>query len=60
MSLRAQSDPEILNALPRLQPLTGDFGLPNDVADAVVYLASDESRFVTGVVLPVDGGWTAQ
>jgi NAD(P)-dependent dehydrogenase (short-subunit alcohol dehydrogenase family) len=60
MSLRAQGDPEILEELPRLQPLTSDFGLPEDVADAVVYLASDEARFVTGVILPVDGGWTAQ
>jgi NAD(P)-dependent dehydrogenase (short-subunit alcohol dehydrogenase family) len=60
MSLRAQGDPAILDDLSRLQPLTGDFGLPGDVADAVVYLASDESRFVTGVVLPVDGGWTAR
>jgi NAD(P)-dependent dehydrogenase (short-subunit alcohol dehydrogenase family) len=60
MSLRAQSDPTILAELPRLQPLTGDFGQPEDVAGAVVYLASDEARFLTGVVLPVDGGWTTQ
>jgi NAD(P)-dependent dehydrogenase (short-subunit alcohol dehydrogenase family) len=26
----------------------------------VLYLISDESRFVTGTVLPVDGGWTAR
>jgi NAD(P)-dependent dehydrogenase (short-subunit alcohol dehydrogenase family) len=60
MSGRAQSDPAILGLLPELQPLTGDFGEPRDVADAAVYLASDESRFLTGVVLPVDGGWTAR
>ncbi len=60
MSLRAQSDIEIVDALPHLQPLTGDFGAAEDVAQAALYLASDESRFVTGVVLPVDGGWTAQ
>lgn len=60
MSRRAQEDPAILNDLPRLQPLTGDFGAPEDVAGAALYLASDESAFVTGVVLPVDGGWTTR
>jgi NAD(P)-dependent dehydrogenase (short-subunit alcohol dehydrogenase family) len=34
----------------------GRMGTAWDVAHAVVYLASDESRFVTGVLLPVDGG----
>lgn len=34
----------------------GRFGTPEDVARAVHYLASDEASFVTGVVLPVDGG----
>jgi NAD(P)-dependent dehydrogenase (short-subunit alcohol dehydrogenase family) len=60
MSARAQGDEEIIDALPRLQPLTGDFGAAEDVAQAALYLASDESRFVTGVVLPVDGGWTVR
>jgi len=60
MSLRAQSDPEIIAELPRLQPLTGDFGTAEDVAAAALYLAAPESAFVTGVVLPVDGGWTGQ
>jgi NAD(P)-dependent dehydrogenase (short-subunit alcohol dehydrogenase family) len=57
MSTRAQSDDEIIAKLPRLQPLTGNFGAADDVASAALYLASDESKFVTGVVLPVDGGW---
>ncbi len=37
----------------------GRFGKPEDVANACLYLASDESSFVTGAVLPVDGGFTA-
>lgn len=60
MSLRAQQDDEIIATLPHLQPLTSDFGAAEDVASAALYLASDESRFVTGIVLPVDGGWTAR
>lgn len=41
-----------------MQPLQRQ-GSPGDVADAVVYLASDRSAQVTGIVLPVDGGTTA-
>jgi meso-butanediol dehydrogenase / (S,S)-butanediol dehydrogenase / diacetyl reductase len=56
MSLRAQSDPKIVARLPELHPLTGNFGRPEDVAGAAVYLAT--APFVTGTVLSVDGGWT--
>ena len=38
----------------------GRMGDPKDIAYAAVYLASDEASFVTGSVLYVDGGWTAQ
>ena len=38
----------------------GRLGMPTDVADAVLFLASDASRFVTGVELPVDGGVLAR
>lgn len=46
-------------ALERLHPL-GHLGDPDDVAYAVLYLASDESKFATGSELVVDGGYTAQ
>jgi len=58
MSARAQSDDRIRARLPELQPLTGDFGHPEDVAGAALYLAT--APFVTGAVLTVDGGWTAR
>jgi NAD(P)-dependent dehydrogenase (short-subunit alcohol dehydrogenase family) len=35
-------------------------GEPDDIAWAVVYLASDEARFVTGAELVVDGGYVAR
>ncbi len=37
----------------------GRFGKPQDVAEACLFLASDQSSFITGTVLPVDGGCTA-
>jgi NAD(P)-dependent dehydrogenase (short-subunit alcohol dehydrogenase family) len=38
----------------------GRLGQPEEVAEAVMWLCSDASSFVTGDALPVDGGWTAQ
>lgn len=38
----------------------GHMGEPKDIAYAALYLASEESSFVTGTILYVDGGWTAQ
>ena len=38
----------------------GHFGEPEDVALGVLYLASDESKFLTGSELVIDGGWTAR
>jgi len=60
MSKRAQDDPRIRARLPELQPLTGDFGRPEDVAAAAVYLCGPGARFTTGAVLTLDGGWTAR
>lgn len=47
------------NDLLRMHPL-GGIGQPEDVAYAVLYLASDEASWVTGTSLMVDGGYTAQ
>lgn len=60
MSQRAQESEHIRARLSQLQPLTKDFGSPGDVAQAALYLASEESSFVTGSVLTVDGGWTVR
>jgi NAD(P)-dependent dehydrogenase (short-subunit alcohol dehydrogenase family) len=60
MSQRAQESDHIRARLPQLQPLTGNFGSPQDVAKAALYLASNASSFVTGTVLTVDGGWTVR
>ena len=57
---RSVGDPRLRARLRDLQPLTGEPGRPEDVAGAALFLAGDASRFVTGVVLPVDGGWTAR
>jgi NAD(P)-dependent dehydrogenase (short-subunit alcohol dehydrogenase family) len=47
-----------LAATRRRIPL-GELGEPEAIADAVVFLASDAARYITGATLPVDGGWSA-
>jgi NAD(P)-dependent dehydrogenase (short-subunit alcohol dehydrogenase family) len=38
----------------------GRFAAPREIAEAITWLCSDAASFVTGIALPVDGGWTAQ
>jgi NAD(P)-dependent dehydrogenase (short-subunit alcohol dehydrogenase family) len=57
MAERAVHDPAIAAFLRTKQPLPRGPGRPEDLADAAVFLCSDAARLVTGVVLPIDGGW---
>ncbi|WP_316198126.1 SDR family oxidoreductase [Bradyrhizobium sp. SZCCHNS2002] len=50
-------DPDVVRDASRQRHAMKRFGEAEEVASAVLYLASDEASFVTGVVLPVDGGW---
>ena len=59
MSERAQGDQEILRFIATKQPLDGGrIGHPSDLDGGAVYFMSDDSKFVTGQVLAVDGGWS--
>ncbi|MCH2628957.1 MAG: glucose 1-dehydrogenase [Nisaea sp.] len=51
--------PEFRNYIEENVPL-GELGEPNDIAEGVVYLASDGAKFVTGTELTIDGGFLAR
>ncbi|MEZ4507559.1 MAG: SDR family oxidoreductase [Thermomicrobiales bacterium] len=54
-----EGGPEYLAAIRVLHPM-GRIGDPSEVGKAIAFLASDDASFITGVVLPVDGGYLAQ
>lgn len=57
--VKAGESKEAYDALVALHPM-GRLGRSEEIANAVVWLASDEASFVTGISLPVDGGYTAR
>jgi meso-butanediol dehydrogenase/(S,S)-butanediol dehydrogenase/diacetyl reductase len=58
MTAELMNDASLMQEWSKEYPI-GRFGKPEDVASACLFLASDESSFITGTVLPVDGGFTA-
>ncbi|MCC7025021.1 MAG: SDR family oxidoreductase [Thermomicrobiales bacterium] len=50
---------EYLEAIEKMHPMAR-IGEPSEVVAAILFLASDDASFITGVVLPVDGGYLAQ
>ena len=59
MTERARSTDEGTNFLIDIHPI-GRLGQPEEVAKVAAFLASDDASFVTGVAMPVDGGYSAR
>jgi NAD(P)-dependent dehydrogenase (short-subunit alcohol dehydrogenase family) len=57
VSARAEGDAELAGFLAKKQPLAGGMVEPDGVARAALFLLGDDSRFTTGEILTVDGGW---
>ena len=60
MTKAAYENPGVTATISTLTPWGDGWGDPADVAKAAVFLASEDADYVTGVALPVDGGFTAQ
>lgn len=58
-SLSRQPDPGAAEERSRSRHAMGRFGRPEEIAEAICFLLSDRASFITGVTVPVDGGWLA-
>ena len=59
MAQRATQNREIIDFIATKQPLDGGrVGVPSDLDSAAIFFLSDESKFITGQALAVDGGWS--
>ncbi|ADC51576.1 cyclopentanol dehydrogenase [Alkalihalophilus pseudofirmus OF4] len=59
MTQALQSSSQMLNQLIQATPL-GRLGKPEDIANTVLFLSSDESSYITGAEIVIDGGFSAQ
>lgn len=57
--LAIESTPDVVKEILLSHHLTPALGAPEDIANLVAFLACDESRFITGAAIPIDGGVTA-
>lgn len=57
--LAIESTPDLVKDILLSHHLTPELGQPEDIANLVAFLASDQSKFITGAAIPIDGGVTA-
>jgi NAD(P)-dependent dehydrogenase (short-subunit alcohol dehydrogenase family) len=55
-----QKDPAAAEAAVAARHPLGRFARPEEIAEVILFLASEEASFITGAVLPADGGYTAK
>jgi meso-butanediol dehydrogenase/(S,S)-butanediol dehydrogenase/diacetyl reductase len=58
--IAAAADPQAEKQSIVSKTLLKRLGLPEEIARAIVFIASDEASYMTGSIVAIDGGWTAQ